>query len=102
MAGIFDSIRGLFGGSGRAAGGPSAPPPASEPDLYKDCAIHAEPIAEGGQWRLAGRIVTGEGEDRKEYRFVRADVFTSKPDVEAAAIRKARQIIDEQGKTIFG
>lgn len=99
MAGIFDSIRGLFGGSGDAAGKPSAP--ASPPEIYKDCAIHAEPIPEGGQWRLAGRIVSGEGEDRKEYKFVRADVFSSKEDVEAAAIRKARQIIDEQGMAIF-
>lgn len=100
MAGFFDSIRGLFGGSGETAGKPSAP--VSEPEFYKDCAIHAEPMAEGGQWRLAGRIVWGEGETLKEYKFVRADVFSSREDVEAAAIRKGKQMLDEQGMRIFG
>ena len=53
MAGIMDSIRNLFGGS--AASNP--PQGANEPDSYKDCLIYAEPMAEGGQWRLAGRTV---------------------------------------------
>ena len=97
MAGILDSIRTLFGGSG--AGRP--PQPANEPDSYKDCLIYAEPMAEGGQWRVAGRIVQGEGETAKEHKFIRADIFSSKDEVEAATLRKARQIIDEQGPALF-
>ena len=97
MAGILDSIRNLFGGNG--ASGP--PPAANEPDSYKDCLIYAEPMAEGGQWRLAGRIVRGAGEDAKEHKFIRADIFSSRDEVESATLRKARQIIDEQGPALF-
>ena len=97
MAGILDSIRNLFGG--RSASSP--PQAANEPDSYKDCLIYAEPMPEGGQWRLAGRIVKGEGEAAREHKFIRADIFSSRDDVEAATYRKARQIIDEQGDGLF-
>tara|TARA_R110002020_G_scaffold28146_1_gene89938 strand:- start:5424 stop:5720 length:297 start_codon:yes stop_codon:yes gene_type:complete len=97
MAGIFDSIRNLFGGAAAS----SPPQAANEPDSYKDFLIYAEPMAEGGQWRLAGRIVKGEGADAREHKFIRADIFTSKDEVEAATLRKARQIIDEQGTALF-
>ena len=97
MAGIMDSIRNLFGGS--AASNP--PQAANEPDSYKDCLIYAEPMAEGGQWRLAGRIVKGEGENAREHKFIRADIFSNRAEVEAATVRKARQIIDEQGPALF-
>ena len=97
MAGIMDSIRNLFGG-----GSTSKPPQAAnEPDLYKDCLIYAEPMSEGGQWRLAGRIVKGEGEAAKEHKFIRADIFSNRDEVESATLRKARQIIDEQGDRLF-
>lgn len=97
MAGILDSIRNLFGGGGSGA----VPQAANAPEVYKDCRIHAEPIAEGGQWRLAGRIVKGEGEAAREHHFVRADIFSSRDEAEAAAMRKARRIIDEQGDSLF-
>jgi hypothetical protein len=93
----MDSIRKLFGG-----GSASSPPePANEPDSYKDCQIFAEPMPEGGQWRLAGRIVKGEGDDAKEHKFIRADIFSSRDEVKVATLRKARQIIDEQGAALF-
>jgi len=97
MAGIMDSIRNLFGG-GSASNPPQA---ANEPDTYNDCLIYAEPVAEGGQWRLAGRIVKGDGEAAKEHKFIRADVFSNRDEAEAATVRKARQIIDEQGLALF-
>ncbi|MEM5492210.1 HlyU family transcriptional regulator [Hoeflea sp. AS16] len=97
MAGIMDSIRNLFGGKSAS----SPPQAANEPDTYKDCLIYSEPMAEGGQWRLAGRIVKGDGEAAKEHKFIRADIFSNRDDVEAAAFRKARQIIDEQGDALF-
>lgn len=97
MAGIMDSIRNLFGG-----GAASKPPQAANaPDLYKECLIYAEPMPEGGQWRLAGRIVKGEGDAAKEHKFIRADIFANRDEVEAATLRKARQIIDEQGDRLF-
>ena len=93
MAGIMDSIRNMFGG-----GATSKPPQAAnEPDSYKDYLIYAEPMSEGGQWRLAGRIVKGEGDAAREHKFIRADIFASREEVEAMTLRKARQIIDEHG-----
>ncbi len=97
MAGILDSIRTLFGG--KSASNP--PQAANEPDVYKDFLIYAEPIAEGSQWRLAGRIVKGEGEAVREHKLVRADVFSNRDEVEAATLRKARLVIDEQGDALF-
>lgn len=97
MAGILGSIRNLFGGKSAS----SPPVAANEPETYKDCQIYAEPMPEGGQWRLAGRIVKGEGEAVKEHRFIRADIFANRDEVEAATYRKARQIIDEQGPALF-
>jgi len=97
MAGILGSIRKLFGGNSAE----NPPQAANEPDAYKDCLIYAEPMAEGSQWRLAGRIVQGEGEAAKEHKFIRADIFSNRDEVEAATLRKARQIIDEQGAALF-
>lgn len=97
MAGILGSIRNLF--SGKSASSP--PAAANQPETYKDCQIYAEPMPEGGQWRLAGRIVKGEGEAAKEHKFIRADIFANRDEVEAATYRKARQIIDEQGPALF-
>ncbi|WP_422370272.1 HlyU family transcriptional regulator [Hoeflea sp.] len=97
MAGILGSIRGLFGGNGSAR----RPEPANEPETYKECRIYAEPMAEGSQWRLAGRIVKGEGPDAREHRLVRADLFSSRDETISATLRKARQVIDEQGDALF-
>ena len=36
-----------------------------------------------------------------DIEFVRADRFSSKDDVQSFALAKARQIIDEQGNTLF-
>lgn len=96
MAGLIDRLKGLF--SGGNAPGQSAP---AEPVAYKEFLIYVEPIAEGGQWRLAGRIVHGEGEAQKAHSFIRADIFTNREDVDAATIRKAQRLIDEQGLRLF-
>ena len=97
MAGILSGIRNMFGGGA----GATTPEAANEPETYKDYLIYAEPMSEGGQWRLAGRIVKGEGDDAREHRFIRADILSNRDEVEAMTLRKARQIIDEQGDGIF-
>lgn len=97
MNGFFDRLREMFGGGGPAR---QAEVPAGEPEIYKDYVISSEPIAEGGQFRLAGRIrsqATG-----KEHHFVRADIFTNRQDADAAALLKARRLVDEQGEAMFG
>ncbi|PYB71420.1 MULTISPECIES: HlyU family transcriptional regulator [Rhizobium] len=85
-------------------GGPSgvAQAPAAEPEAYKDCLIHAAPIAEGSQYRLAGRIEREIDGKLLERSFIRADVFSSRDDAMEGTFRKARQIIDQNGPSLFG
>lgn len=79
----------LFGGS---------KPDAAPVELYKDCAITPVPQKEGGGWRLAARIE----KDGQEHMLIRADVLQTKEQADAAAIAKAKQVIDEQGDRLFG
>ena len=96
---ILSSILSIFtGGSSSEA----KSKPLAEPQTYKDCVIHAEPIREGSQYRLAGRIereIEGRMLTRK---FIRADVFTSLDDALDCTFRKAQQIIDQNGPALFG
>ena len=82
-------------------GGASQPPPADPVD-YKGFTIEAAPINEDGKYRSSG-FISGEldGEIRR-VRFIRAD---QNGDLQAAidhSIAKARQIFDEQGKSLLG
>jgi hypothetical protein len=65
---------------------------------YKGYVIDAVPYKDGGQWQLAGRI----SKDGKEYKFVRADKFTSKDEAADIAISKGQLIIDQSGDSMFG
>ncbi|MEO0911715.1 MAG: HlyU family transcriptional regulator [Pseudomonadota bacterium] len=84
----------LFGG------GQSAP--ASKPEEYEGFRIYPEPIAEGGKYRLAARIEKEIDGDVKSYQLIRADMLDSRDTAVETAVRKARQVIDEQGDAIFG
>lgn len=95
MSGFLASLRGLLSGGG----GGEAPKAAREPEVYKDYLITPEPISEGGQFRLAGRIESQSS--GKSHQFIRADVFTSRADAEAAALSKGRRLCDEQGEAMF-
>lgn len=68
---------------------------------YKGVVILAEPMREGGQWRLAGRIVEGDGPDANVHRFIRADVFADRNDAVRFAFQKGERIVDELGKNLF-
>ena len=86
----------LFGGSGG-----SAVEPAGEPVDYKGFSIRATPFSEGGQYQTCGVISKEIADEVKEHRFIRADRFASKDDAIETTLRKARQVIDEQGERIF-
>ncbi len=96
---IVTRILSIFTGG---ASSESAAKPMAEPQTYKDCVIHAEPIREGGQFRLAGRILQTVDGRVLERRFIRADVFTSLDDALDCTFRKAQQIIDQNGPALFG
>ncbi|MCU0832313.1 MAG: HlyU family transcriptional regulator [Rhizobiaceae bacterium] len=87
----------LFGGGDKAA----PPAPSSEPVEYKGFAIIAAPVAEGGQFRVAGSVEKQLGGETKTHRFIRADLFSDREEAVAATIRKAQLIIDQNGDRLF-
>jgi hypothetical protein len=101
MASILSRI---FGGSsdkdGGSAGGGSKKGKGLE-EAYGGFLIQAQPVSSGSQWRLAGMIVKEDETGALEREFQRADTFSSRDEAEAAAIRKGKQIIDEQGAGLF-
>ncbi len=90
----------LFGGKKTQAadGGPGE---RGEPVVYNDVVIRAAPMRRDSQWLLAGVIIKSSNDVSLERTFIRADTFASKEEAEAAAVRKAKQIVDERGASLF-
>ena len=91
-------LKGLTGGSPAGA----KPAERGEAVAYKELLIHPAPEREGNQWRVAGVIVKQGGDIELERVFTRADTVATREEAETMSIRKARQIIDERGSTLFG
>lgn len=89
----------LFGGgqSGANASGPTE----EEPVDYQGWSLVAAPISEGGQYRTAGIIRREVDGELKEARFIRADNHATREAAVEHSIRKAQQIIDEQGERVL-
>lgn len=100
MASFLSNIFSIF--SGGSKGEAPALSPAAEPQTHADCVIHATPIREGNQYRLAGRIEKDVNGDLLVRNFIRADVFTSLDDALECTFRKGRQIVDQNGPALFG
>ncbi|WEX79049.1 HlyU family transcriptional regulator [Sinorhizobium numidicum] len=97
MASFFSKLFGFSGGSEK-----HAPPVAGKTETYADCLIRATPMREGAQYRLAGSIEKKMLDGTTKVRsFIRADLFTSEQDAIDSALRKGRQIIDEQRSNLF-
>ena len=95
MASFFSK---LFGRPGKA----EAPPATrEEKEAYNDLVLVATPIAEGSQFRLAGRIEKQDGDLLLVRTFIRADLFSVRDDAVSAAFRKGRQIADQSGPSLF-
>jgi len=88
----------FFGGS---QDGDGKAPQRGEPVDYEGFIIQAAPEPAGDRWRLAGVIIKQDGERALERVFIRADTFMSREEAETFAIRKGKQIIDEQGTRLF-
>ncbi|MBX9457787.1 MAG: transcriptional activator HlyU [Rhizobium sp.] len=97
MAGFLSKLFGLGGGSDSAGSGGK-----ERMERIGEYAVYATPIKEGGQWRLAGRIEHDAAEGVMVRRFIRADLFSSQDDAIETTFRKAKQIIDQHGATLFG
>ncbi|MEH0664875.1 transcriptional regulator [Vibrio scophthalmi] len=85
----------LFGG------GKSQQAVAVEPVEYKGYLIYQESIAEGGQYRIAGRIEKEKEGEILSHRFIRSDVLASKDDANELMLKKSQMFIDQMGDSIF-
>jgi hypothetical protein len=102
MASFLSNIFSMFSGGDKPASEAAGSSGASgEPQPYGDCTIYAEPRKEGSQYRLAGRIEKKVGEEVLVRNFIRADVFSSQDDAIECTVRKAQQIIDQHGPSLF-
>lgn len=84
----------LFGG-----GAAKAEPSAEEYEGYR---IFPDPIREAGGFRVAARIEKDLDGQTRSHRMVRADTIQDPDEAKAFSLRKAKQVIDEQGDRIFG
>ena len=93
LGSFFKSL--LLGSSG------DGQPEPSDPVEYKGFKLEAAPINEDGKFRTAG-FISGELDgESKRIQFIRAD---QNADLQAAidhSLSKARQIVDEQGKSLL-
>ena len=71
-------------------------------EMHEGFTIAAAPQKEGGQYRLAGTISKEIGGEVKSHQLIRADLFTSQDEAVQFTIRKAKQVIKEQGDRMFG
>lgn len=85
----------LFGGGGAASGS------SIDPVEHEGYLIAPAPIPEGGQYRICATITKEIGGETKSHRMIRADLLPSVADAVDATLRKARQLIKEQGDSIF-
>lgn len=68
---------------------------------YQGYDIHPEPLAEGGQYRINGRITQLFDGTEHSYALVRADVLPSAEQAAELMVAKAKRVIDEHGSRLF-
>ncbi|MFZ5962157.1 HlyU family transcriptional regulator [Thalassococcus sp. BH17M4-6] len=90
-------FRKLFGGGSRPDASPAAPP-----EEYEGFRIYPEPQSVDGQFRIGARIERDEDGETRTHQLIRADLLRDRDDAVEASLRKARQVIDEQGSRLFG
>lgn len=97
MASFLSKLFGSFG-AGKAE---SSSATAEKAEVYNGFRLVAQPVRDGSQYRIAGRIEK-EGPDGVLVReFIRADMFSSAEEAVEFTLRKGRQIIDQTGPQLF-
>ena len=84
----------LFGGKAKAE-------PEDEVEIYKGFRILPAPQAAEGGYRVAARIEKDIDGEVQVHQLMRADTIASLDEARAFCVRKAKQVIDEQGEAIF-
>lgn len=87
----------LFGGGG----GAKREEPGFPTEEYKGFRITPAPQEDEGGWRVGARIEKEVGGEEKLHQLLRADVLRDRDEAAAVSLRKAKQVIDEQGERIF-
>jgi hypothetical protein len=90
-------LKKLFGGGDK----PAPVAKTEEPIDYNGYTLVAAPMADGGQFRVAGSISKEFDGEVKTHKFIRADVFADRDAAVQATIRKAQLIVDQSGDMIF-
>ena len=90
-------LKKLFGGGDKTS---STAKPVEEVD-YKGFHIATTPIDEVGQFRVCAMVTKEVDGEMKTHKLIRADMCTSAQEASTIALRKAQQMIDEQGERIF-
>jgi hypothetical protein len=89
----------LFGGGKVASDAGVSAGPSEE---HNGFTLTATPFSEAGGYQLCGVISKEIDGTLKEHRFVRADRLPSLDEAALFTLRKARQLVDEQGDKLFG
>lgn len=98
MSTFISKVLSLFGGNAA----PAAPSAASETrESYQDVILVAKPMRDGNQFRIAGFIEKREGDRVMVRNFIRADVFSGEKEAVEFTMRKAKQIVDQHGPSLF-
>ena len=84
----------LFGGEPTKA-------PEVTPTEYAGYLIYPEPMAEGGQYWLAGRVTKELVGVLQIHRFIRSDLFANPADAERFMVQKSHTFIDQMGERMF-
>lgn len=91
---LLSSIKSIFSGGETAPSEPEALPAVE----YNGFTIIPAPVQEAAGFRVNGIISKGE----LSHAFIRADTLPSAEMCADEMIRKAKQMIDQQGERIFG
>jgi len=88
-------LKKLFGGGdGAKSGAPT--------EEYNGYQITLTPISESDGYRVCALIEKEINGETMTHKLVRADIVQGLEAAQAASLRKAKQVIDEQGDRIFG
>lgn len=90
-------LKSLFGGGEKK---PTAPKVDAHED-YEGFTVKAVLMQAGGEYQIAGTIEKEIDGKLKIHKFVRADKFSSKEDAIVATLSKGRQLVKEQGTSLF-
>lgn len=91
---LFSSIKSIFASAESGSKTPESMPS----EEYQGFTITPAPIREDGGYRVHGMITKGE----QSHRYIRADMLPSSDSCAQEMVRKAKQMIDQQGDNIFG